>query len=93
MLAIVELVKALAWPLLWLFIVLMFRKEIRSLLSELPSIVRRMRSAHGLGVEIELDKIGEELPSAELQAPTVSLRMPPLPLPPKTDGSSADAES
>jgi len=88
----VELVKALAWPLLWLCIVLMFRKEIRSLLREMPSIVRRMRSAHGLGVEIELDRIGEELPSAELQASS-TFSLPIIPPPTKTDGSNPHANS
>jgi hypothetical protein len=87
----VELVKALAWPSVVSWIVIMFRTEIRSLLKEAPGVVRRMRSAQGLGVEIELDKIGEELPSAELQAQTISLPIKPPPT--KMDGSSLDANS
>jgi uncharacterized membrane protein YoaK (UPF0700 family) len=90
---IVELVRALAWPLITFIVVLMFRKEIRSLLRELPSILRRVRSAHALGVELELDKIEEGLPQAELRAPTVSLPLPEtFKLPGKTDGGNLDAE-
>lgn len=86
---IVELIKALAWPCVAMYIVVRFQTEIRALLNEMPSVIRRVRSAHGLGVEIELEKIGDELPVAELQAPLLSLRMPsvpPVPTPTETRG-------
>jgi hypothetical protein len=72
----VELVKALAWPCVVLIIVSIYQGQIRSLLNELPNVVRRVRSAHGLGVEVELDKIDYELPSAEQQAQLLSLPSP-----------------
>ena len=79
----VELIRALAWPCVVLYVVAKFQTEIRSLLHEMPRVVRRMRSAHGLGVEIELDKeldkIGDELPLAELQALSLSPRAKPSP--------------
>src|SRR5258707_1849424 len=53
----VELIKALAWPGVAMYFVVKFRSEIGALLDEMPSVIRRMRSAHGLGVEIELEKI------------------------------------
>ena len=89
----VELVKALVWPIVVLIVVLMFRKELRCLMREMPNVVRRMRSAHALGVEIELDKLGEELVGAESKASSVSLPMPPalLPSPSRNDGGTRDA--
>lgn len=53
---------------------------------ELPFLVRRMRSAHGLGIEIELDKIGDELPRAELQAQSLTLKLPEVPALKKIEG-------
>lgn len=77
----VELVKAVAWPLVVLYFLLYYRTEIRRLLKEMPYVVRRMRSAHGLGLEIELDRIGTELPGAEAEAKNVVLPMPSTPTP------------
>jgi hypothetical protein len=62
-----------------LYVVAKFQAEIRSLLREMPHVVRRMRSAHGLGVEIELDRIADELPLAERQAQLLSLKLPKVP--------------
>ena len=84
----VELIKALAWPCVVLYVVVKFQAEIRLLLNEMPRAVRRMRSAHGLGVEIELDKIGDELPLAELQAQSLSLQLPSVPVPTNTEGDN-----
>lgn len=70
---ILELVKALAWPSVTVWIVLKFEPGITSLLGELPTLARRMRSAHGLGIEIELEKLDSELPVAEQQAQELSL--------------------
>ncbi len=78
---IVELVKALAWPSVAVYIVVKFQAQIRQLLNEMPRVVQRMRSAHGLGLEIELDRIGDELPVAEIQAQSLSLRLPAVPVP------------
>jgi hypothetical protein len=50
-----------------------FHRQIAAFLSELPNVVRRVRTAHGLGVEIELDKMGGELPIAERQVRLLSL--------------------
>jgi hypothetical protein len=77
----VELVKAVAWPLVVLYFLLYYRKEIQGLLREMPDVVRRMRSAHGLGLEIELDKIGTDLPAAEAEAKNVVLPLPATPTP------------
>jgi hypothetical protein len=81
---IVELVKAIMWPGVVLIFLTMYHRQIGSLLNELPNVVRRVRSAHGLGVEIELDKIRGELPIAEQQARSLSLPMPPVPMPDMT---------
>jgi len=75
----VELIKALAWPCVVVYFLVRFHKQIASLMSEMPRVVQRVRSAHGLGLEIELDKIGNELPVAERQAQLLSLPMPPVP--------------
>jgi hypothetical protein len=72
----VELIKALAWPGVVLIFLAMYHGQIRSLLNELPNVIRRVRSAHGLGVEFELDKIDEELPSAEREAQSLPLTRP-----------------
>jgi hypothetical protein len=49
-----------------------------------------MRSAHGLGVEIELDKIDEELPLAERQVLSLSPRTEPAPDKEERDDANAD---
>jgi len=81
----VEFTKALAWPVVVLFIVLRFQKPIGSLLGELPGVARRLRSAQALGLEIRLERIGEELPVAEQQAQSLSLSLPPVPRPAKLE--------
>ncbi len=86
----VELIKALAWPCVVLYVVAKFQTEIRSLLHEMPRVFRRMRSAHGLGVEIELDKIDEELPLAERQVLSLSPRTEPAPDKEERDDANAD---
>jgi hypothetical protein len=83
---IVELVRALAWPLVAFYFGSKFQGEIRSLLREMPHMVRRIRSAHGLGIEIKLDRIGGELEIAEVKAQTLSLKFPPTPGPGKPEG-------
>lgn len=85
---IVELIKALAWPCVVMYFIVKFRSQIGSLLGEMPSVVRRMRSAHALGLEIELDRIGEELPLAERQAQQLSLQLPTVPTREKTEGNN-----
>ena len=75
----VELIKALAWPCVVFYFLIRFHSELKSLLREMPDAIRRMRSAHGLGVEIELDKIGSELQIAGEEARALSLQMPTEP--------------
>jgi hypothetical protein len=76
---VVELVKALAWPCVVIFILLRFRRQISQLLDELPFAVRRMRSAHGLGVEIEMERLDTELPLAGQEARQIALKLPTPP--------------
>ena len=83
---IVELVKALAWPVVAMYFIVKFQRGIGALLNEMPSVIRRVRSAQGLGIEIELEKIGEELPIAELKSQSLSFREPPKPAPTEIRG-------
>lgn len=39
------------------YVVVKFGPGITAVLNEIPLLVRRMRSAHGLGAEIELDRL------------------------------------
>ena len=90
----VELVKALAWPLVVLVIVLLFSNEIRSLLKEMPNVVRRLRSVEALGAKAELetlDSTSRELPAAEAQAKLLSLPIPQIPGSSHNDGGESDA--
>jgi hypothetical protein len=64
---------------------LRFHTQIGLLLREMPNAVRRVRSAHGLGVDIRLDKLGEELSIADSQARQLSLGMPAEPKPRKLE--------
>ncbi|MGA3011818.1 MAG: hypothetical protein ABSD72_16285 [Terracidiphilus sp.] len=83
--AIAELISALAWPCVAVYFLVRFHRQIASLLGELPNAVRRARSVHAPGVEIELNQIGAELPIAERQASMLSLQLPPVPAPNKTE--------
>jgi len=83
---IVELVRALAWPLVVLFFGWRFEPEIRSLLLEMPGALRRMKSAHGLGIEVELDKIGSEINIASDQAQALQPQPIEPPKPKMIDG-------
>jgi hypothetical protein len=74
---ILQLAGQLAWPLVALYFMIKFGPAITALLNELPLLVRRMRSAHGLGVEIELDRLDVELPVAEQQAHSLTLKKTP----------------
>ena len=90
----VELVKALAWPLVVLVVVLLFRKEIRSLLEEMPTVVKRLRSVEALGAKAELETLestSKELPAAEPQAKLLSLPVPQIPGSNHSDGGERDA--
>jgi hypothetical protein len=85
---IVELVKALAWPLVVLFVVFKFGPEIRSLLSEIPSFSRRVRTADLLGAKIELEALGHDLSLAQKEAPRLAL--PPGEVPLRNEGGSTE---
>ena len=82
----VELVKALAWPTVVLFFLVRYHRPIRKILDALPAVIHRVRSAHGLGVEIELDKIADELPIAERQALSLSLEPTEAPTSSRKEG-------
>jgi hypothetical protein len=90
----VELVKALAWPCVVMYFILRFHKQILSLLSEMQGVVRRVHTAQGFGMQVELEKIGDELPVAEKQAQGLSQPVPPVPSLSQTlntQGSGLDA--
>ncbi len=68
---VVELVKALAWPVVAVLFGFRFDKELRSLLLEMPAALRRIKSAHGLGIEIELDRLKGEVDEAAKETKTL----------------------
>jgi hypothetical protein len=59
------LLKAALWPLTTLIVVLMYRDEIRSILIEVPSLTRRLLSIKAPGVEISVESLSREIPTAE----------------------------
>lgn len=71
---IVELVKGVAWPGVVFFFLVRFRPEIKQLLTELPKTFRRLRSAEGLGLKVELDVLDADLRVA--QEETAHLELP-----------------
>jgi hypothetical protein len=81
---IVELVRAVAWPGIALYFLVKFRREIRQLLTELPSAVRRVRSAHALGMKVELDGLEADLTIAQRE--TAHLRLKPGKVPSREGG-------
>jgi hypothetical protein len=81
---IIELVKALAWPSVAMFFLVYFRRQIRSMLTELPGMFRRMRSANALGVTLELDGLEADLTIAQQE--TAQLRLPPGQVPSRAGG-------
>lgn len=81
----VELIRALAWPCVVVIFLVLFHRQVASLLNELPKAIQRVRSVHAPGVEIKLDMIGVELSVAEKQATMISLQLPPVPAPNKTE--------
>jgi hypothetical protein len=87
----VELIKAIAWPFVVLYFLVRFHSQIGLLLREMPDAVRRVRSAHGLGVDIRLDRLGDELTLADSEARQLSLNMPVEPKPKKLEGGEKDA--
>ena len=87
----VELVKALAWPLVVLVIVLLFSNEIRSLLKEMPNVVRRLRSVEALGAKAELETLDSTSKAAEPQAKLFSLPVPQIPGSSHNDEGESDA--
>ena len=81
----VELVKALAWPCVVVYFLVRFHAQIVCVLNEKPHAVRRIRSAHGLGMDVKLDNLGEELSIAGPEARQLSLEMPTEPKPQKLE--------
>jgi iron-sulfur cluster repair protein YtfE (RIC family) len=64
----VELIRALAWPCVVVIFLVLFHRQVASLLNELPKAIQRVRSVH-----------------AEKQATMISLQLPPVPAPNKTE--------
>jgi hypothetical protein len=75
----VELVKAVAWPCVALIFLIKFKVEIRLLLTEVPALVRRMRTAHVPGVKVEFNQLERSLPVAERETPLIELKEPDVP--------------
>lgn len=59
------LLRAALWPLTTLVVVLMYREEIRNILAEVPSLARRLLSIKAPGVEISVESLSREIPTAE----------------------------
>jgi hypothetical protein len=76
---IVELVKALAWPLVVVLFGFTFKTEIRALLKEIPGLFRRVRTAEGLGLKVALDELGAELTITQKEVDPLVLPAPPIP--------------
>jgi len=86
----VELVKALAWPLVVIVTVLLFRNEIRSLLKEMPNAVKRL-SVEALGAKVVLETLDSTSKAAEPQAKLLSLPVPQIPGSSHNDEGESDA--
>jgi hypothetical protein len=82
---IIELVKALAWPSVAMFFLVHFRRQIRSMLTEIPGMFRRMRTANALGVKLELDGLEADLTIAQRE--TAQLQLPGGTVPPVEGGT------
>jgi hypothetical protein len=77
---IVELVKAVAWPCVALTFLFKFQSEIRQMLTEVPNLFRRVRTARGFGFKVELvERLEAILPAAERETPLMQLKEPPVP--------------
>jgi hypothetical protein len=77
----VELVKALRWPCVVIYLSVRFGSEIRQLLTDVPELFRRVRSARAMGVKVELfeQRLKVELPAAERETQLMRLKPPPVP--------------
>jgi hypothetical protein len=84
---IVTLLVALRWPAFAFFVVLRFDDQIRTLLSQLPTLLQRVKSARAFGVNVTLNEINKELPTAERETLQMQLPAPKVPKrPKKTEG-------
>jgi hypothetical protein len=76
----VELVKALLWPGVVIYLSVRFGSEIRKLLGEVPYLFRRVQSAKAMGVEFQLvAQLEQELPAAEDTVQQMQLKKPLVP--------------
>jgi hypothetical protein len=82
----VELVKALRWPCVVIYLSVRFGSEIGSLLVELTRVVRRVRSARALGIKFEFEQLEVALPVAERETPLIRLKNPVEPRPSRKKG-------
>jgi hypothetical protein len=83
----IALLKALSWPDIALIFLLMYRREIRSILAEVPELTRRLLTLKALGAELSLDSLERELPKAEDSSREVSLPVGLTPERKTPDGS------
>ena len=57
--SVAALLGAVAWPGIFLVVVLIFRNELKSVLNKVPIILDRMKKASLAGVVLELDRVAE----------------------------------
>jgi hypothetical protein len=79
------LLRAMLWPAITLMFLLMYRREIRNILGEIPALTRRLLTLKALGAELSLDALERELPKAEDTSKEANL---PLLDPPSRSGES-----
>src|SRR5580704_4042601 len=57
--SVAALLGAVAWPGIFLVVVLIFRNELKSALDKVPIILDRVRKASLAGVALELDRVAD----------------------------------
>jgi hypothetical protein len=68
---VVDLAKSLAWPAVSLFCLIRYSQEVKTLLLALSAALERMKTAKGLGVELELAQTAESASSEAEQIDAV----------------------
>lgn len=69
-----ELIRAVAWPIVALVAVFLFRDVIEQ-------VLRRVTKAEAMGIKLTLEKLGSDLPKAELEIRKVKTPLPEVPKP------------
>lgn len=70
--SIAQLTAALAWPLMALIALLMFRSEFRAIFTAAAALTKRLKSMEGYGFRGELESVAEQ---ADQQSPAVAARI------------------